>query len=119
MIITYGMGFIGKTFLVFAFVEESTFRICGRNGCFLFFRRLIVVIVERLFAMFFTVFIDFCEELFSITFGLLWYHFLSFFLCVGTGFNMSAVNKYCLCIEIAFFGSSVQYPTKDIFDRFL
>ena len=69
--------------------------------------------------MFFTVFIDFCEELFGIAFGLLWHHFLSFLLCIGTGFNMGAVNKYCLCIEIAFFGSSVQYPTKDIFDRFL
>ena len=59
MVITYGMGFIGKTFLVPLWKSPLSILWVEMVASF---RRLIVVIVERLFAMFFTVFIDFARS---------------------------------------------------------
>lgn len=100
------VGFVGKAFSVLSFVEEAAVRVCGGDGDFFFFWWLIIV-VKGFFVVFVTVFVDFCKKLFGVSFGLFGYGLLCFFLCIGTGFYMGAINEYRFCVEIALFGSRI------------
>ena len=116
MLVTGCMRFVGKTLLVFTFMEYAGIRIRCRNCYFfLLWRCWIVIIIEWLFVVFFAISVNFFPQLLCISFCFNWNSFSCFFLHVCTCFDMCPIDKNCTRIQKSFLCCCVQYPPKYIF----
>ena len=91
------MRFVSKTSFMFSFAKYPTFRVCCRY-CYFFFvwgtiTIVVIVIIERLFSMSFSICVNFFKELFGITLCLLWYRFLCFLLCISICLDVCTINE--------------------------
>ena len=115
MLVTGGMRFIGKTFFVFAFVENSALRVGSRYHRFLLFGQLFVAVIRKgLFAMFFAVFVHFIKQFFCISLRLFRNCLFSLLFEIRTCFYVGSVHKNCFCIQISFLCRCFQHPAEYI-----
>ena len=110
------MRFIRHTFLVFAFVENSRFRIGRRDHGFLLTASAVLV-PERRFVVILAVFVDLVEQLSGVSFGFDRYRLLRLLFQVGAGFDVRAVHKQGFRVKAAFFRCRFQHPAEHIFHR--
>ena len=100
ILVTTGVGSIGKDLLMLTFVEPAAIRVSGADllrdhfrFLFFFFQWLLSVLL--------TIPFDFFLQLFLITACFFLDNLITIFMRIGTGFDVCAVNKQAFCIKKA------------------
>lgn len=111
MLVTSGVRFIGKDFLVFALVEYVAFRVCSRNSLFYHFRFTgvistagiipVVVFVEGLLSVRFSVRVYLIKQFVCIALCFFGCSFAGLLFQICTCLYVRTVYKYGFCVQIS------------------
>lgn len=98
ILVTTGVGSIGKDLLMLTFMEPAAVRVRGADLLCDHFRFLFFFF-QWLLSVFLTIPLDFFLQFFLITACFFSDNLITIFMRIGTGFDVSAVNKQAFCIK--------------------